>query len=101
MGCNATTSVCDSCFNWGSGSVGARLLANNNCQTALPAAVKTADTKYYSGLMTSTTTKGLEDSAVCTQDYKNFVENGSTVTCSKTAITLDSVTVSKVKDCQT
>jgi hypothetical protein len=37
---------------------------------------------------------------VCKKDYKNFTQTGSALACSDTSIALNSVTVTKVKDCQ-
>merc|ERR1711879_324004 len=51
MGCSATD-VCDACFNWGSGTVGARSLASNTCTAALTRT--TGNVMYYSGTHTNT-----------------------------------------------
>merc|ERR1711976_1021342 len=50
MGCSATN-VCSSCFNWGSGSVGARSLASNTCTTKLTKT--TTDAQNYNGTHTN------------------------------------------------
>merc|ERR1712048_1025517 len=61
MGNNDNATTCSSCFNWGSGTVGARNLATNACTTKVTNAI--TDCKYYSGL--TTTTKTCSDCGVC------------------------------------
>jgi len=105
MGCHATTAnQCVSCFNWGTGSVGARALNSSaspaNCQTALHAAVKVSDTKVYSGSITTAGTAAVGNVALCKKDFKNWVASSSSLTCSDTAITMG-VTCSKISDCET
>jgi len=51
MGCSSTN-VCSSCFNWGSGTVGARSLASSTCTATLTRTVSNA--KFYSGTHTNT-----------------------------------------------
>jgi len=55
MACSSsTTDACTSCFNWGSGKIGAKALNSTsaNCQTALSLTV--TDAKFYSGSTTTT-----------------------------------------------
>lgn len=72
MGCSATN-VCSTCFNWGSGSVGARSLASNTCTTALGKLA--TDAKMYSGSHTTTST-WTWSSALC-KSNKYFVVDQS------------------------
>merc|ERR1711937_156653 len=82
---NATT--CSSCFNWGSGTVGARNLVTAACTTKVTNAI--TDCKYYSGL--STATKAAHDCGVCdSKTWLNVADNATNasivITCSDTAI---------------
>merc|ERR1711988_1771436 len=93
MGCHMTTANnCISCFNWGSGKVGARSLTttNNlgNCITALPSALVTANCGAYSGDALSTATaKGSMNCAYCKKKYLTYTVTGSTEVCTDTATT--------------
>merc|ERR1711988_1415365 len=75
MGCHMTTAnSCTSCFNWGSGKVGARSLTTtnnlNNCITALPSALVTANCGMYSGSAQSTDTKKSQNNCqLCKKKY--------------------------------
>jgi hypothetical protein len=105
MGCHATTAnQCTACFNWGSGKVGARALSTSgviNCQTAITASWRVTDAKVYSGAEnTGQSVQTITSVLVCKKDYKNFTQTGSALACSDTSIALNSVTVTKVKDCQ-
>merc|ERR1712193_202347 len=51
MGCSATN-VCNTCFNFASGKVGAKSLASNTCTAALTRTI--TDAKFYSGTLTNT-----------------------------------------------
>merc|ERR1711862_443211 len=93
MGCHMTTAnSCTSCFNWGSGTVGARSLTttNNlgNCITALPSALTTSNCKMYSGSALSTaTTKGSSNCSWCPKKYLTYTLTGTTEVCTDTATT--------------
>merc|ERR1711937_130865 len=93
MGCHMTTAnSCTSCFNWGSGKVGARsaTTTNNltNCITALPSALVTANCKTYSGAALSTaTTKGSTNCSWCSKKYLTYTVTGTTEVCTDTATT--------------
>merc|ERR1711974_194718 len=88
-----TANSCTSCFNWGSGKVGARSMATvsslNNCQAALPATLVTANCKFYSGSAQSTdTTKSLgSNCAYCKKKYLTMTVTGSVEVCNDTAVT--------------
>merc|ERR1711879_299413 len=87
MGCSATD-VCDACFNWGSGKVGARSLASNTCTASL---TRTADNvMYYSGTHTNTS-NWLWYSARCKSGKTFDVDSTSTapytVACNSTGAT--------------
>jgi len=80
---------CSSCFNWGSGTIGARTyVANSTCGTAVTNAV--ASCKWYSG--TNTSTISLQDCSMCdSKDWLNLTDHASTASsrvraCSDTAI---------------
>merc|ERR1711970_1120990 len=66
MTCSANNS-CGSCFNWGSGTVGARSLGSSTCTTALSRTM--TDAKYYSGTHTNTSAWAM-GSAVCKDSSK-------------------------------
>jgi len=93
MGCHMTTAnSCTSCFNWGSGKVGARsaTTANNltNCVSALPAALTTANCRAYSGSALSTATaKSNGNCGWCPKKYLTWTVTGSTEVCTDTATT--------------
>merc|ERR1712130_133513 len=93
MGCHMTTAnSCTSCFNWGSGKVGARsaTTANNltNCVSALPAALTTANCRAYSGTGTSTATAKSNGNCMwCPKKYLTWTVTGSTEVCTDTATT--------------
>merc|ERR1712151_815823 len=83
---NATT--CSSCFNWGSGTIGARQLATGSCANAV--ANKITDCKYYVGII-SGTMKTVGDCMMCNKKTWLNMQDHSTpasivVTCSDTAI---------------
>merc|ERR1711976_32661 len=82
---DATT--CSSCFNWGSGDIGAKQLATNACASAVSNAI--TDCKYYNGVITST--MSLQDCAVCdSKTWLNLTDHGTAAsrlrTCSDTAV---------------
>merc|ERR1712048_1492458 len=90
---NATT--CSSCFNWGSGTIGARQLATGSCATAV--ANKVTDCKYYAGAI-SGTMKTAGDCMMCNKKTWLNIQDHSTpasivIGCSDTAI--DTTTCSK------
>merc|ERR1711939_1204422 len=86
MGCSATD-TCSTCFNWGSGKVGARSLASNTCTATLTRTV--TDAKAYSGTHTNTSNFGV-GSCYCKDSKYNYVDQTVatpyTSTCSKTSI---------------
>ena len=96
MGCSSTN-VCSSCFNWGSGKVGARSLASNTCTATLTRL--TTDAKMYSGTFTSTSNWSV-GSVFCKDSKYHYVDSTVatpyTSTCSKTAIS----GVTRVADCE-
>lgn len=90
MSCSSTSSTgCLSCFNWGSGSVGARKLSSAStytCTTAL--STKTTDCKVYTGGASYSGTSG-----TCrwcnSKTWRNEAYSAAsvnTMTCSNTAI---------------
>jgi len=93
MGCAmSTTNSCTSCFNWGSGTVGARSMATsnnlNNCVAALPSGLVTANCGFYGGTATSTaTTKSNGNCSWCKKKYLTWTVTGSTEVCTDTATT--------------
>merc|ERR550532_2043765 len=96
MECHASTAnYCLACFNWGSGSVGARQLASNTCTTAM--ANKITDCKYYTGY--STSTKSASDCLMCNKDYNNANYSTNVATCSNTAANTTTCTA-KVSNCE-
>jgi len=103
-GCDASVAnKCTSCFNWGSGKVGARGhntgVTPNDCKTALH--LKVTDTKDYSGsTLTTANNNTISSVSRCKKDYKNWVAASNTLTCSKTATTI-SPAASKISNCQT
>jgi len=99
MGCAMSTAdSCSSCFNWGSGSVGARALASNACTNALSTTAVT-DCKFYSGV-NGGSTQTINNCSMCTKDFLNLNNNASpvTVTCSDTAANTTTCT-GKVANC--
>ena len=84
MGCNsATANICDSCFNWGSGKVGARALSSNTC-TNLLSTTAINDCKIYSGTNDGST-QTISNCFFCGKDFLNLNSNDTTVTCSNTS----------------
>lgn len=84
MGCTESgTDSCTACFNWGSGTKGARQLATTSCATAVANTV--ADCKYYNGGITAT--KAASDCLMCNgKDWLNLTMAGTiAVACSNTA----------------
>merc|ERR1712159_651908 len=98
MGCHASTAnVCLSCFNWGSGSVGARALASNTCANKLSTTLVT-DCKYYSGT-NGGTTQTANNCSICKKDYMNINSATPTVACSNTASNTTTCT-GKISNCE-
>merc|ERR1712070_252509 len=93
MGCSmSTTNSCTSCFNWGSGTVGARSYATvsslTNCIAALPTTLVTANCGFYNGFQSSTaTTKASGNCSWCKKKYLTYTVSGSTEVCTDTATT--------------
>lgn len=86
MGNNDGATTCSACFNWGSGTIGARQLASNACSTKVANTV--TDCKFYKGTITST--KSTSDCMVCNnKTYLNIKDHATassiTVACSNTA----------------
>jgi len=90
IGCSSTTTnACTSCFNWGSGKIGAKALnvSSSNCQTALSLTV--TDAKFYIG--STTTTNSLATGTLfnnvlqCKKTYLNYTYTGGVTACSNTA----------------
>merc|ERR1711976_632305 len=98
MGCSATN-VCSSCFNWGSGSVGARSLASNTCTTKLTRTI--TDAKFYSGTHTNTSSYAWS-SASCKDNSKKYLYNDLTAAAPYTATCQDTTLtgVTNVADCE-
>jgi len=97
MGCSSSTAdVCTSCFNWGSGSVGARYLSSNTCTNKLSTS-KVTDCKYYTGNQSSDTAS-YYNCLACNKDFRNNNANTNTMTCSNTAANTTTCT-GKVSDC--
>jgi len=87
MGNNDNATTCSSCFNWGSGSVGAKTFATNACASAVTNAI--ADCKWYSGINTSTIS--LQDCMMCDdKTWMNLTDHATASsrlrTCSDTAV---------------
>lgn len=126
MGCSSTAATgCLSCFNWGSGKVGARQLssaATYTCTTAL--AVTTTDCKVYSGAAyygytsgtcrwcksktwlnnsvssASVTTKTCSNTAIITATCSASVSNCHQMVCTDYAAALSSTDYSKCGTCK-
>merc|ERR1712093_947471 len=86
MGCTNDAATCFACFNWGSGSIGAKQLATNVCTTAVANVV--TNCKWYKGTITST--KSSSDCMKCNdKKWLNVVVNATAaniaITCSDTA----------------
>lgn len=98
MGCAMSTAdSCTACFNWGSGSVGARALASNACANKLTTTAIT-DCKFYSGV-NGGSTQTINNCSMCNKDFLNMNNNGTpTVTCSDTAANTTTCT-GKVSNC--
>merc|ERR1712177_192888 len=75
MGNNNDATTCSKCFNWGSGTIGARQLATNACSTKVANSV--TDCKYYNGGITST--KTTLDCMMC--NSKKWLNITDTNTC--------------------
>merc|ERR1711967_13878 len=93
MGCHMTTANdCTSCFNWGSGTVGARSMTSvgllENCQSALPSTLVTANCGFYNGGALSTATaKANGNCSWCKKKYLTWTVSSSTEVCTDTATT--------------
>ena len=97
MGCDTNTAdSCLACFNWGSGSIGARALISALCTTAITTALVT-DCKFYSGFGNGTT-QSLSNCSMCNKDFINQNANTTTVTCSNTAANTTTCT-GKIDNC--
>jgi len=102
MSCSSTASTgCLSCFNWGSGSVGARKLSASSTYTCTAAlTVKTTDCKVYTGAATNAGTSGTcrwcNSKTWRNESYSAAGVN--TMTCSNTAIQATTCTTS-VSNC--
>lgn len=88
MGCVDDAATCNSCFNWGKGTVGARYLASAACANKISTNAVT-DCKYYYG--GATATKMIHDCMQCnSKDWANVTYSAVAAsivnTCSNTAI---------------
>merc|ERR1712224_1183556 len=77
--------ACDSCFNWGSGSVGARALSSNACANKLTGTALKANCKFYDGTNNGST--AAFNCMKCNKKWNNKSAASSTYTqsCSDTA----------------
>lgn len=97
MGCsNVTANACLSCFNWGSGSIGARSLISAACTSALTTTAVT-DCKFYYGTNNGTT-QTLSNCMMCNKDFYNMNASTTVVTCSNTAAST-TVCTGKIDNC--
>ena len=97
MGCSMSTADhCESCFNWGIGTIGARALASNACTTQLKTTAIT-DCKFYSGTNDGTL-QTINDCTQCNKSFLNMDLNSFLVTCNDTAINT-TICTGKVSDC--
>lgn len=92
MGCSATVANhCTSCFDWGSGTVGARGMATvssvSNCIAARPAALATTNCKFYLTVNTSATAKTSMNCMWCNKKYLAYNATTSAETCTDTVTT--------------
>lgn len=92
MGCHDTTAnYCTSCFNWGSGTVGARSTATassvQNCIAARPAALATTNCKAYSTVASTATAKSNGNCVYCGKKYRTWNASTMAETCTDTALT--------------
>jgi len=83
--------ACTGCFNWGSGTIGAKQYlvgATGDAKCAVAVANKITDCKYYFGTIVAA--KSTNDCLVCNKDWFNVVNHATpasqVVTCSDTAI---------------
>lgn len=106
MGCGTTNAdACTMCFNWGTGSVKAKLMTGTagatgtHCTTAMTTMI--TDCKQYDGSGSNTTTQN--KCLFCASGYfKNLTYTSGTlsaVACSKTAVTLTTACV-KIDNCE-
>jgi len=83
--------ACTGCFNWGSGTIGAKqyLVGSAPAACAVAVANKITDCKYYKGDVLGSA-KSPNDCSVCNKDWFNVVDHATatsqTATCSDTAI---------------
>merc|ERR1712193_450416 len=98
MGCSATN-VCNTCFNFASGKVGAKSLASNTCTAALTRTI--TDAKFYSGTLTNTGNFN-HFSAGCKSNSKKYLYVAYTAAAPYTAKCQDSTIsgVTNVGDCE-
>jgi len=92
MSCDSTTAnQCGSCFNWGSGSLGARSTATTSgvqhCQTARPSGLATTDCKFYSTVASTATTKSYGNCGWCKKKYLTYNASTLAEVCTDTALT--------------
>jgi len=103
MGNTDNANTCSSCFNWGSGSVGARVLDNSTlCTTKYTQLI--TDCKYYSGAQSNTTTAiKTNDCYMCDgKDWYNVTDNATNASINRACsnIALDATTCdAKVSNC--
>jgi len=101
MACNASEAdKCDSCFNFGTGSIMARglntAITPNNCQSYL--GLEVPNCKYYSGTDTANQIeRTFETCQICNKQYLNWEQDIKIAICSDTPAT----GCSKVDNCLT
>jgi len=82
MACNSDSNICDACFNWGTGTILARALKDQNCKTLLPANLQQKDCKYYSGTMLfSQVYQEFNDCLMCNKSFLIWDNNNKTGEC--------------------
>jgi len=92
MGCSATVANhCTSCFNWGSGTVGARAMATvntvSNCIAARPTVLATTNCRFYESVATTATVKTSMNCGYCNKKYLAFNATTNAETCTDTVTT--------------
>jgi len=92
MGCDmSTANTCTSCYNYGSGSIGARALASSACANKLATTLVT-DCKFYSGYNAGSAQTVNNCQRCNSKTYLNMNLNTLTVGCSDTAISTSTCT---------
>jgi len=102
MSCDSTTAnKCMTCFNWGSGKVGARAYNSSSYHCTTTLTLTTANTMFYSGSITTTTTNsagtGYNNVWQCKKTYLNYTGSSGVSACSDTA---SPTTCTKISNCE-